>query len=59
MPPTPYQRLRYLLWKSAGPIAYVAVLGLGFAIFISSMHSCTVPREAPSPNGVQIIKQNR
>ena len=58
MPPTPYQRFRHLAWKSAGPIAYVVILGLSFTIFISSMHSCSEPRDAPSPTGVQILKDS-
>jgi len=59
MPPTPYRRLRRLLWKGAGPLAYVALLGLSFAVFISSMHSCSEPTDAPGPTGVQIVTEKR
>jgi hypothetical protein len=28
---------------------------LSFAAFVSSMHSCSEPTDAPAPTGVQII----
>lgn len=57
MPPTPYRRFRRFLRQSAGPAAYVLLLVLSFAIFVSAMHSCSQPSDAPSPNGVKIITE--